>query len=92
MSNKMLYSAESWDKVYNAFGEINFVAYDFASVKQSLIDYIKLKYPENFNDYTDSSQLIAIISAFAYIAEQLAYRVDMATHENEFKISKINWI
>ena len=34
----MLYSAESWDKVYNAFGEINFVAYDFASVKQSLID------------------------------------------------------
>jgi hypothetical protein len=42
-------------KVYNAFGEINFVAYDFASVKQSLIDYIKLKYPENFNDYTDSS-------------------------------------
>lgn len=82
MSNKMLYSAESWDKVYNAFGEINFVAYDFASVKQSLIDYIKLKYPENFNDYTDSSQLIAIISAFAYIAEQLAYRIDMATHEN----------
>lgn len=82
MTTKLLYAAETWDKAYTAFEDINFTAYDYDTVKQSLLDYIKLKYPENFNDYIESSQLIAIIELFAYIAEQMAYRVDMAAHEN----------
>lgn len=82
MTTKLLYAAEDWTKAYTAFETINFTAYDFDTVKQSLLDYIKLKYPENFNDYIESSQLVALIELFAYVAEQLAYRVDMATHEN----------
>lgn len=82
MTTKLLYSAESWEQAYTAFEDINFTAYDYDTVKQSLLDYIKLKYPENFNDYIESSQMVAIIELFAYIAEQLAYRVDMAAHEN----------
>jgi hypothetical protein len=82
MTNTLLYAAESWDKVYKAFEQINFTAYDFDAVKQSLLDYLKLNYPENFNDYIDSSELVAIIDLFAYVAEQHAYRVDMAAHEN----------
>lgn len=82
MTTKLLYAAETWEHAYAAFENINFTAYDFDSVKQSLLDYLKLKYPENFNDYIESSQLIAIVELFAYIAEQHAYRVDMATHEN----------
>lgn len=82
MTNKLLYAAESWDKVYKAFEQVNFTAYDFDAVKQSLLDYLKLNYPENFNDYIESSELIALVELFAYVAEQHAYRVDMAAHEN----------
>ena len=81
-TNKLLYAAETWDRVYKAFEEVNFTAYDYDSVKQSLLDYLKLNYPENFNDYIESSQIIALIEVFAYVAEQHSYRVDMTAHEN----------
>jgi hypothetical protein len=77
-----LYAAESWEKIYKAFETINFVSYDYDTVKQSLLDYLKFYYPEQFNDFIESSQLIALVEVFAYVSEQLAYRVDMAAHEN----------
>jgi hypothetical protein len=82
MTNRLLYAAETWTKVYQAFEQVNFTAYDFDAVKQSLLDYLKLNYPENFTDYIESSELIALVELFAYVAEQHAYRVDMAAHEN----------
>lgn len=80
-TSPLLYSAETWERVYQAFDQINFTAYDYDAVKQSLLDYLKLNYPENFNDYHESSLMIALIEVFAYAAEQLAYRVDMSVHE-----------
>src|ERR1035437_4955146 len=77
----LLYAAESWERVYKAFEEVNFTAYDYDAVKQSLIDYLKLNYPENFNDYHEASLMIALAEMFAYIAEQLSYRVDLSVHE-----------
>ena len=74
--------SESWEKIYQAFTEVSFVSYDFDSIKQSLIDYTRTYYPEVFNDYIASSEYIAMLEMFAYIAEQLAYRVDMVAHEN----------
>lgn len=81
-TSPLLSTAESWERVYKAFEEVNFTAYDYDAVKQSLLDYLKFHYPEHFNDYIESSQLVAITEMFAYIAEQLAYRVDMSVHEN----------
>src|SRR5574343_130651 len=81
-TQSLLAAAESWDKIYKAFEEVNFTAYDYDAVKQSLIDYLKLHYPEQFNDYIESSQFIALIEMFAYVAELLAYRVDISVHEN----------
>lgn len=82
MAFKNTYSAESWEKVYAAFQNINFAAYDYDTVKQSLIDYLKIYHKESFNDFIESSELIALLEIFAYVAEQLAYRVDMLSHEN----------
>ena len=82
MALRTTYSAETWEKIYQAFNEVSFVSYDFDSIKQSLIDYTRTYYPEVFNDYIESSEFIAMLEMFAYIAEQLAYRVDMVAHEN----------
>ena len=74
--------AENWERAYDAFQQVNFKAWDFNTIKQSLLDYMKVYYPEDFNDYIESSDFIAIIETFAYIAELLAYRIDLNTHEN----------
>lgn len=78
----LLNAAETWERVYTAFEQVNFTAYDYDSVKQSLLDYLKLQYPENFNDYIESAQLVAIIETFSYVAELLSYRVDLSIHES----------
>jgi len=80
--SRLVSRAESWKRVYTAFANINFAAFDYNSVKQSILDYIKLYFPETFNDFIESSELIAIVEAFSYIAEILAYRMDVTAHEN----------
>lgn len=75
-------SAETWDKVYEAFTQVNFTSFDYKTIKQSLVDYLRIYYSEFFNDLIESSELIALLEMFAYVAEQLAYRVDMVSHEN----------
>lgn len=82
MAIRNLYAAETWDAVYRAFTQANFVAYDYDTVKEALIDYLKLYYKESFNDYIESSELIAIIELFAFASEMLAYRADLNAHEN----------
>lgn len=80
--SRLVARAESWERAYQAFESVNFAAFDYATVKRSLIDYIKLYFPETFNDYIESSELVAIIETFAYIAELMAYRVDVNANEN----------
>lgn len=80
--SRLVSRSESWEKVYTAFSNTNFAAFDYNTVKQSILDYIKLYFPETFNDFIESSEFIAIIESFAYIAEILAYRIDVTAHEN----------
>lgn len=82
MSLRNLYQAESWQKIYDAFEQINFSSYDYITIKQSIIEYIKIYHSESFNDLIESSEFLALIESFCYIAEQLSYRLDMLSHES----------
>ncbi len=73
---------EGYQRLHAAFEHINFNSFDYDSIKVSLIEYLRLNYPESFNDYIESSDIIMIIEAFAYVGELLAYRIDVNTHEN----------
>lgn len=75
-------NAEVWEKVYDAFQQINFAAWDYNTIKQSLLDYVKVYKPEDFNDYIESSEFITILELFAYVGELLSYRLDINAHEN----------
>lgn len=77
-----LFAAEDWRKIYRAFLNVNFVAYDFDTIRQSLVEYIRLNYPEDFNDFIDSSEFITIIDLLAWLGQSLAYRVDVNVREN----------
>lgn len=74
--------AESWTTVYQAFQQINFSAWDYNTIKQSLVDYLKLYHSEDFNDFIETAELVMIIELFSYVGELMAYRFDLNAHEN----------
>jgi hypothetical protein len=86
--SRLVARAENWEKVYSAFNGVNFAAFDYDTVKQSLLDYIKLYFPESFNDFIETSEFIAIIESFAYIAELIAYRFDLDATENFISVAQ----
>lgn len=79
---RLVSRAESFETIENALGQINFSSFDFTTIKASLIDYVKLQYPETFNDYIESSEFIAILEVFAYVVELFNYRLDINASEN----------
>jgi hypothetical protein len=77
-----LLSAEDWKKIYQTFKEADFTTYDFETLRKSMIDYIKIYYPEDFNDFTESSEFIALIDLIAFLGQNLAFRTDLNAREN----------
>lgn len=77
-----LLSAENWKKLYQTFREADFSTYDFETLRKSMIDYLKLYYPEDFNDFTESSEFIALIDLIAFMGQSLAFRTDLNAREN----------
>ncbi len=74
--------AEAWTRAHEVFTRVNFNAFDYNTIKESLLDYMKLYFPEDYNDFIESSEFIAILELFAYVGEILAYRLDLNAHEN----------
>jgi hypothetical protein len=46
------------------------------------VDYLRLYYPETFNDYIESSEFIALLDVMAFMGQALAFRTDLNTREN----------
>ncbi|QDJ96481.1 baseplate wedge [Xanthomonas phage Xoo-sp13] len=80
--------AENWERAHEAFQQINFSAWDYNSVKESLLDYLKLYYPEDFNDFTENSDMVAVLELFAYVGQLFAYRYDLNAHENFISVAE----
>lgn len=79
---KSLLVAEDWKKIYETFREADFQSYDFETLRKSMIDYLRLYYPEDFNDYIESSEYIALIDLLAFLGQSLAFRTDLNAREN----------
>ena len=77
-----LFAAEDYQKVFKAYQFIDYTAYDFDTLKQALLNYIQAYYPEDFNDYIESSEFIAIVELLAYFGTSLAFRTDLNSREN----------
>ena len=77
-----LFAAQDWQVIYTAYTQINFSAYDFATIRTAMINYIRLNYPEDFTDWIESSEFVALIDLLAYLGQSLAFRMDLNTREN----------
>ncbi len=74
--------AEDWRKIYQAFQQADFKSYDFETLRRTMVSYLKENYPDDFNDFVESSEYIALIDLIAYISQALSFRVDLNAREN----------
>jgi len=77
-----IFGVEDWKQIYQTYREGDFQSYDFETLRKSFIDYIRLYYPETFNDYIESSEFIALLDVIAFMGQALAFRTDLNTREN----------
>jgi hypothetical protein len=77
-----LFAAEDYRVVYDSFKQANFQAYDYDTIRGALVDYIQQQYPENYNDWIQSSEFVALIETLSFLAHSLAFRIDQTGREN----------
>jgi hypothetical protein len=77
-----IFGVEDWKRLYQTFREADFQSYDFETLRKSFVDYLRLYYPETFNDYIESSEFIALLDVMAFMGQALAFRNDLNTREN----------
>ena len=80
-SNKLLVT-EDWKKIYQSFRNADFQSYDFETLRRTMIQYLQENYPEDFNDFIESSEYIALIDLVAFLGQNLSFRIDLNAREN----------
>ena len=73
---------QDWTKIYQTFTNADFTSYDFETLRNSMINYVKTYYPETFNDFLESSEYLALIDMIAFLGQSLAFRTDLNAREN----------
>ena len=84
--NRLLVS-EDWKKIYQSFRNADFQSYDFENLRRTMLDYIRQNYPEDFNDYIESSEYLALIDLIAFLGQSIAFRVDLNARDNFLELA-----
>jgi hypothetical protein len=80
--------AEDWKRVYQSFRNADFKSYDFDNLRRTMISYLRENYPEDFNDYIDSSEYLALIDMIAFLGQNIAFRIDLNARENFLELAE----
>lgn len=79
---------EDWTRIYQTFQNADFKSYDFENLRRVIIAYFRENYPEDFNDYIESSEYLALIDAIAFLGQSLSFRIDLASRENFIELAE----
>ena len=80
--------AEDWQRIYQTFRNADFRNYDFDTLRRTMISYLRENYPEDFNDYIESSEYLALIDLIAYLGQNLSFRIDLNARENFLELAE----
>ena len=80
--------AEDWKRVYQSFRNADFQSYDFDNLRRTMINYLRENYPEDFNDYIESSEYLALIDLIAFLGQNLSFRIDLNARENFLELAE----
>jgi hypothetical protein len=53
-----------------------------------MITYLRTNYPEDFNDYIESSEYLALVDLIAFLGQSIAFRVDLNARENFLELAE----
>ena len=62
--------------------EVKYLGKDFASLRNNLIDFAKVYFPNSYNDFNEASPGMMFIEMAAYVGDVLNYYIDNAVREN----------
>jgi hypothetical protein len=79
---------QDWKRIYQTFKNADFKSYDFENLRRVIITYVRENYPEDFNDYIESSEYMALIDAIAFVGQSLAFRIDLNSRENFIELAE----
>lgn len=77
-----LFAVEDWKRLYTTFRTADFQSYDYETLRKSMVDYLRTYYPEDFNDYIESSEFVAMLDLIAFMGQSIAFRGDLNAREN----------
>lgn len=77
-----LFAAEDYVAVYESYVNANLQAYDYDTIRTAMVDYVRNTYPENYNDWIESSEFVALLDVVAQMGHNLAFRVDLNSRNN----------
>lgn len=77
-----LYAGEDWKMIYEAFRKINLTAYDFDTIRSSIVSYLQSKYPDSFSDWIDNDEFLFILDTISFLGQNLAFRMDLNSRDN----------
>ena len=80
--------AEDWQKIYQSFKYADFKSYDFDNLRRTMVNYIRQNYPEDFNDYIESSEYLSLIDLIAFLGQNISFRVDLNARENFIELAE----
>jgi hypothetical protein len=80
--------AEDWKRIYQTFQTADFQSYDFENLRRVMIQYIRENYPEDFNDYIESSEYLALIDLIAFLGQSISFRVDLNARDNFLELAE----
>lgn len=84
-----LNAAESWLNNYRYLVNADFKAYDFESLRTALLEHIQLNYPEDFNDFINSSEYVALVDLMAFMGQNLSFRADLNLRETFLETAEV---
>ena len=68
---------------------VNFASTDFTSLRQSMIDYIKAVYPNDYQNFNEADLGMMLVELMAYLGSVMSQKADMLAHENFLATAKM---
>lgn len=83
-----LFAAEDYKVVYDSFINADLKAYDFDTIRESMVSYVRNNYPESYNDWIESAEFVSLLDVVAQFGHNLAFRLDLNTRNNFLSTSE----
>lgn len=74
--------AEAWQNLYAGQTYINFQAYTQDNLLNAILNYVRVNYPDSFNDWINNSEFVIKVKVLAWLHQNISYRLDLNIREN----------